>query len=357
MPTLTSNQYVMKKWYTLLTLMALLAHGITAQISGEKQRRFNLPNMQQDQGLRSYFYDFEVDTAPYTELTNAISLNAGQIWDDPEYYLSMPFPFNCMDVQITAIITEGLGGALVAFDGNPQSTILAYLAPFDVDLLDRGALAGNQSLSPISYKVSGAIGSRILVIEWKNAGFYNEYDELGTMNMFVHLQTWFHEGSNIIEYRFGPRDISNPNLIYDGSAGPVLGLYSFDVLEGVLPYIHMLEGPAANPMLTDWQHANLTGTPPNGIVYRFTPMSSSTHPVTGAAGLALWPNPTGEALNLRMEGMIEQATILSLSGQPLWTGSQLPGQTLIPVDHLPAGFYFLQVQSAQGSQTLKWVKK
>jgi hypothetical protein len=346
----------MKNRYTLLPLMILLALGLNAQTPGGKQRLFDISKMPHDQGQRSFFYDFEVETAPYIDLTDAISLNEGEIWDDPGYIVVPPFPFNCMGVGVASLITGGLGGALIALDEDPQSSLVAYISPFDVDLMDRGSLAGNQSLSPISYKVSGATGSRILVIEWKNAGFYNEYDELETMDMFVNMQAWFHEGSNIIEYRFGPSNISDPDLIYYGDPGPFVGMATVDIEAGGVSNLHLLEGPAANPTLTD-QEIYITGTPPNGIIYRFTPMSSSTDPVTGAAGLELWPNPTGDALNLRMEGMIDQATILSLRGQPVWTGSQLNGQTAIPVDHLPAGFYFLQVQSAQGSQTLKWVKK
>jgi hypothetical protein len=106
----------------------------------------------------------------------------------------------------------GLGG-LVSSVIDPNFEADYAILPFEADLIDRGELTGI-SQSPISYKMEGNAGSRILKIEWKNAGFVGEIGELGTLNDYVNFQVWLFEGSNDVEMHYGPNMVLNPAISY-----------------------------------------------------------------------------------------------------------------------------------------------
>lgn len=345
----------MTKWYVIFSLLCFLAaDALQAQSLKSRQNPFGTPALLQ--GQRSFSYDLETLNAGYQELQAPfVSLNEGEIWDDPNYVIDIPFDFEFSGKKLVRLVTAGLGGALVGYYEDPLDPEVVYLSPFDVDLMDRGNL-GTVSLSPIRMKQDVIGGNQVLIVEWQNAGFYNEWDELGTMDMFVNFQARFFEGTNVIEFHFGTSDITNPALIYEGESGAYIGFANFNLESGDVSDFHLLEGPAANPTLTS-EDATITGTPPSGTIYRFTPTDPSSIQENNALGLTLWPNPATDLLLLHTEGrMVEQATIFSVAGQPLWTAQHLAGDPLIPVAHLAPGTYFLQVRTERGSETFQWVK-
>ncbi len=77
-----------------------------------------------------------------------------------------------------------------------------FLAPFwdDLDFLSGG----------VFYQTTGTTGSRVLVIEWNNAGNYN-----ATSDTFS-FQLRIYEGTNVIEFDYGPRSVVGA---WDGTIG------------------------------------------------------------------------------------------------------------------------------------------
>ncbi|MEZ4800124.1 MAG: hypothetical protein R2809_10190 [Flavobacteriales bacterium] len=57
-------------------------------------------------------------------------------------------------------------------------------------------------VSEINYQVDGEEGSRIVKVEWKNVGFYDEFAANGTFNNITNFQLWIYETDNSFDFRF-----------------------------------------------------------------------------------------------------------------------------------------------------------
>jgi hypothetical protein len=171
---------------------------------------------------------------------------------------------------------------------------MSYFYLSACDLIDRGYDSGT-SLSPLSYKVEGNTGSRILKIEWKNVG---SYDEGAPYNMFMNFQMWLYEGTNIIEYHYGPSMINNPFVFYYEETGAYIGFLTIDDVNYDFLNIHLLNGPAATPVLSV-NEAAINGTPANGTIYRFSPVTLDISAISAvSSSVSLYPNPAGDIVEI-----------------------------------------------------------
>jgi hypothetical protein len=276
-----------------------------------------------------FIYTFSTDNGTYTDLTGATSINNGEVWDDPEYVVDLPFEFSVNGHAISTLTFIGLGSELGFEIGDDE---FATISPFGADIIDRGS-DGVVSLSPISYVVEGNAPARVLKIEWKNAGSYDEFDALGTTEMFVNLQVWLFEGSNKIEYHYGPSSITDADLFYTGETGPIVGVVDIDFNAGY-SNAHFLTGLASNPSLTE-EESFLDGTPDNGMIYRFAidqPLDVTVIGVNGNCGLA--------------EG---SATAIPSGGVEPYTYLWSNGATTDFVEGLEEGNYTVTVTDANSS--------
>ncbi|MBP6185772.1 MAG: T9SS type A sorting domain-containing protein [Saprospiraceae bacterium] len=301
----------------------------------------------------AFLYSFTKETADYADLTDSISLNNGEIWDDPEYTIPVNFPFFYMGVEIDFLVLADIGGILYGYS-DTNIDFAAVISPFYADLVDRGSL-GATSLSPISYKVIGEPGNQILIIEWKNAGSYEELNNMGTVDMNTSFQTWLYESNNVIAFHYGPHLITNPNLFYYNDPGAIIGLAAIELTTFETTDVHLLEGQAANPMLVDLE-VPITGTPAANTRYVFTPIMSSTNDPGAGVALSVSPNPTSDILRIAVDESILESTILNLAGTPIWSSTAMSSGQDISVAGLPMGMYLLKVRTARGTQIVKWAK-
>jgi hypothetical protein len=255
------------------TFLVICALALVASAQQPKKERQLLPKHRLEQrSAGSFTYMYETLSQPYNDLTNGISVNNGEIWDDPDYVIGMPFPFYVNGAEVTALLFTGLGAGLFGITAEPG--VFEALNPFEVDLIDRGAVGG-VSQSPISYEIEGEPGNQIFKLEWKNAGSYDEMDALGTTEMFVNLQLWLYENTDAIEVHYGSSSITDPDLFYFGETGAFVGFAGFDANKELIWGDHFLTGPADAPTLVELDPdfpPYLDGTPSDGIVYRFYQM-------------------------------------------------------------------------------------
>lgn len=239
-------------------------------------------------------YSLYSTTGTYTDLTNAISINNWQLWDDPVYSVPIGFTFKLYDLMLdTVYFGIGLGGLVSsAIDANFEADYA--IIPFEADLIDRGELSGI-SQSPISYKLEGNAGSRVLKIEWKNAGFLCEIGELGTLNDYVNFQVWLFEGSNDIEMHYGLNMVTNPLINYDGETGAYVGVSDKYLLNS-----YLLSGSPANPVISDTLVC-LEGTPANGTIYRFSNLTTGNdNDQPEKVQFKIFPNPVHQLATVRI---------------------------------------------------------
>lgn len=295
--------------------------------------------------VKAQNYTFSQITATYVDLTGTTSLNNGEIWDDPEYILVLPFPFFINGASMNSInVSDGY------ITQNATTPIIQTLAPFAMDLLDRGD-NGTTSLSPISYKTEGTVGNRILKIEYKNCGSF--YD--ANLAMFINFQVWLYETTNVIEYHYGQSSISNLTVFYDGDTGAYIGFGGSDENENI-SNAHFLTGSATNPTLsTSLNLLPITGTPPANTVYRFTPTTLSNASIQKSI-VSIYPNPFNNLLNI--EGLETGYTysIYDLQGKIIQKNDELSSSQTIDTSSINNGVYFIKIISENETITKKLVK-
>jgi hypothetical protein len=206
---------------------------------------------------QTFPYTFNSFSDTYTDLGSAaISINEGMTWDDPAYVVPLGFEFSLFGQSITELHFLGLGGVLAGAD---YYTISPVIIVYNSDLVDRGYFTGDPSQSPISYVLEGTAPNRIFKLEWKNAGFYDDFMD---GDSYVNFQLWLYETTNTIEIRFGPREILTS--VHYGLEGPIIGLH-----DTALDDIYTLEGPPEDPEIVTLVDFALEGDPANGQVYQF----------------------------------------------------------------------------------------
>ncbi len=282
-------------------------------------------------------YTFTYLTSVYADLVNPISINNGEIWDDPEYTISVPFEFEMNGTLVTILTFTSAGGMLMA--PTESADVSEIIAPFDTDLVDRGE-GSAESISPISYLVEGNTGSRILKIEWKNAGAYNED---APFSMFVNFQVWIYEGSKIIEFHYGPSSITDASLFYAEASGAIIALATYDPVNDILSNANFVTGDAASPVIFE-DYLEITGTPANGMVYRFVPAGTTESVQENNAEIAVYPNPAQNILNIEIANTgTASVSIKNIVGQSVKEISLNQLKNTINISDLSSGMYLLKV--------------
>lgn len=293
--------------------------------------------------LSAQGYNFTQLTGNYSNLTASLSINNGEIWDDPEYSLTLPFAPN---------INGNVNANFKVYDSylvqQTTGTIFQVVASMNNDLIDLGD-GGSTSLSPISYKIDGAIGSRIAKIEYQNCGGWGDTSQ----SMFVNFQIWLYEGSNIIEYRYGPSSVTDTSIFYGGETGPVVGVSGVDVNDN-LSDTYLLTDDATSPTLTGTL-SYLTGAPAPNTIYRFTPTALSNLE-TNTTSVTLYPNPFNDFINVSGLKSEFNYAIYDLNGKLIKNGESNTESTQIETKSIASGIYFLKIISENESIVKKLVK-
>jgi len=304
-------------------------------------------------------YNFSFDNQPYQHLTDPVSLNNGQIWDDPEFAIPLGFDFHIGEhtFDTVYIVEWGLGGIL---SNTPNDTgIGVELAPMWQDLIDLGYESGS-SLSEIAYQTEGSPGNRITKIEWKNAGFWEDT----TTSDFLNFQVWFHESTNILEYRYGPSQINNPADSFEGFSGPFVYFVTsidFDLFDAVDMGYVLSENPASPTLivLEPGETVNIDdvafqGMIPNGMVYRFIPGELATENFEKNA-FVFYPNPTKDYFTIYSSDDVKQVTIYNHLGQGV--GILEKTNNVFDISHLSKGVYWVEIETPLGKSVKKIIKK
>lgn len=299
-------------------------------------------------------YNFSLDTMNYQSLIGANSLNSTTNWTrDSSYVLNFGFNFTWDNHTDTALTVIAGGG--ISFPGNGNKKLRVFSHTDSGYLLeDRN---NTNSISTISYKIEGNSGNKILKIEWKNAGF-RDFCATSNTNDFVNFQLWMYEMGSLLEIHFGPfvadsASYGNPSC-NTGSYGPQI-LLQHNSCSSVLG----LTGPSSYPQATYRNHCfwqpsvSLNGTPPNGAIYRFSPIATSIEKAKRNGSFKIYPNPVEK--NFSIQGLppdfnIEQVEILSLSGKRLFfstNNSKITGRLSLSVNDLKEGTYFLKITSEE----------
>jgi hypothetical protein len=291
---------------------------------------------------------FTQTTGTYVNLTSPTVLSVTG-WDEDDYALTLPFPFHYGNNTYTDVTINDNG----YLDFDAGTTAGAWIDVHYADLAER-ATGG---ASEIGYTVSGTTGSRILKIEWKNAGFYE-----GTAAEFVNVQLWLYEGSNKVEIHNGPNNIVSFSDIYSTAGGPDVGLTIYATpasFDGIY-----LQGSGATPtalvVTGGTSTISLSSPPTAGSVFNFLPSTATgVAKALNNAAVTVYPNPVADVVTISglPAGKNTAVWVYDALGKVVLNQEIAAGNAVkVNVSNLPKGTYFMEAtagESRVGKQLIK----
>lgn len=313
--------------------------------------------------LFSQYYSFSVSNGTYTELEDPVSLNNGQVWNVLELGFPIGFNFPYFNSVVDSLFFFQDGSSSTLSSSNEDGGIHQLFIPFGAALVDRG-YGTSVSQSPVSYKLFGLPGNRVLKIEWKNAGFYGELQFNGTTSDFINFQMWLYEISGNIEVHYGPSLFNYPQFDFTFESGPAVSLiplYNWDQ-DIFSPNSLWLIGNPTNPeMIASEDIYFLGGIIEPNTIYEFhnllvEAVNNLVHvPV-------VYPNPVFDRLNLRLNSIYTSPVtiiICDISGRNVYNATTNPNQEdeiQIPVSDLNTGIFQLIIIQELKTYTSRFVK-
>ncbi len=298
------------------------------------------------------YYNFTKSTATYADLTGATSLTNNAVWDF-DFFGPITSPFN-IDVFGQTYNTLNFEDDYFYLESSTNANFYSEIFPVYAYIMDRNVSGTGNGVSPISYKVEGASGNRILKLEVKNAGLEMEFDSSGTTNLFLNYQIWFYEADKSIEYRYGSNNVTSVASLNDEGVSYILLSHedSNNIKGGFVngtitsPTYTEVTNPTSNP-------TNLNALPAANTVYRFAlnPLAVKDQE---KIEFSMFPNPTNDVLNLTFpEAVNKPYSVCDLMGREVLKGSlNNTTQAQINVGTLQKGSYILRIAGS----TQKFIK-
>lgn len=303
------------------------------------------------------YYTISTFQQNYTDLENSISLNNNQVWIYDTYGpVAIPFNFSIGGKAVNKFLFEDDYFAFITPNGNyEQGTGVYYFYPSAAIIMDRTYSTGTSS-SPISYKIEGATGSRILKLEIKNATLENAEDSgFGEDHFYINTQIWLYESDNAIEIRYGDHNITDFSYLLGEDGGNVLaGIEENDAK------VYLIYGQSSNPTYAEYtqqtipQTLNSDSFPANGTVYRLAHSQTARLENFSTSAFSLYPNPATTVLHLKSNNItISEYAIYNVVGKLVTTKKIAESNEVeINIDNLEEGIYFINVNN----QHLKFIK-
>jgi len=318
-------------------------------------------------------YDLTSSTATYTVLTSATqALENDSDWADLEtgFGAEAGFTFDVLGTSSKGLLNFISANLLISdgFDYYNYESPIPFVFPSNLQFENRAQVAGNQP-SVIQYKTEGDAGERIFKLEYSNVGFFVEQSALGTMDMFTNVQIWIYEGSNCIDYRYGPSNITDEELLYDGEPGFSAGLVAATTEQlgkNEYTYSIIVQGDPANPTAFEVENGDedtpavsLDGFPAEGMVYTFCPESIdvSTKHLIRAAEWNIFPNPVKDNLVIDFRKETNgQYEIFTIDGILMQQGYVNATQIKLDANSLAEGHYIAKVTTQDGFSVKRFFK-
>ena len=272
------------------------------------------------------------DWANGIEYTNAM---AGTVYS----FLGKTFHFDDKNVRLSYTSD----GNLIVQDDSSQFVFSVLETVYD----------SIDAQTAISFRQTSGTDGDVLTLQWSNVKLKN-----GPAGNFVNFQLFFNLTTGVAEFHYGPSSANNASG-YTMTFGPRAGLAYFNKATAMSYERIVLSGqPSAIPMDTTKTTVlvdsainatafSLTGVPPAGTVYRFTPRQNPTGVASLSSKASTWivPNPFQQTFTVE-SGRPQDFMVTDVCGRPLCAGTRRAKQT-IDGSGWPVGLYL--VRFADGS--------
>jgi hypothetical protein len=224
-----------------------------------------------------------------------------------------------------------------------QSFFIPQLPPGFI-FMDKGTI---NSLSPISYEISGSQGSQILKIEWGNLGFNPVLTT--DSSAYFNYQMWLFEFDNHIELHSGPID----SIGVDPNLKPYIRFLCTPDQMVMWAFGDPLSPVALWSLNTSPVFDNLDKFPDEGTVIIFNPNPLYIGIQTDAENLhaKLFPNPLSTMSTLQVSTPLSNATfvIYNSIGTKVKEMTNCNGfKIIIHRNQLSPGLYYYNLTTKNG---------
>ena len=305
---------------------------------------------------QSFPYEFSVFNDPYFDLTAPNSISNTDVWDDPFYITSTGFEVTLFDIVTNTVGIIQPGAQVINLnEANPDTVQL--LAPYMSDIMNA---SDTIAVSPIAYQLEGPPGNAVFKLEWKNVGFYGEWNASNSYFNTTNFQMWLYQNSGVIEFRYGPNTIKSGSLLHFFGTGPLVLLGQDVALDGgAWQGLWAVGGDPQNPTITaipsgqqPLAEQSLTGEPESGTVYRFAPVIIGTQEEQQVQQCRVWPSPASRELNIStLRGA--NYSVYNMQGQIMWSHTASDSMTQLDISAWPAGSYCVKSDNGQSTRFVK----
>lgn len=265
-------------------------------------------------------YNFSKSTGTYTGITGSTEIMPGNKFYDT---LALGFDVELNGVKNDTLYINTYGTVSL---GTPGSAADAFYA----EMID-----GKQH-----YTITGTPGDRLVIIEFKDTKFGHDFSS----SDFTNFQLWIYEKDGVVEMHYGNIVVNNPDFsYYYQNGGPAVGFKG-----------QQLKGAPASPVADTGYHY-LSGTPANGLVYRFAPKGLDVEENVDKRNVVnIYPNPGNGIISLSLKDNSRESytvNIFDVSGRHIAHHIMNGSQTQIDISDKQPGLYFIQL--AHDGQTIK----
>ncbi len=316
-------------------------------------------------------YQFSVQTKPYMALEGGTNITADfteEDWEEnsmtfsPSEFIYFQFDQNVfcpgLEISFNGIVNiycfEESFSEFYEVLFASQSTIMDYRYSGGTDSFD----------TEIWYKFEDGVS----YLEFRNLTFYfSDLSEISPNALFNFTYVFDHETGSF-QYHYGPSTY-NPaahDLLQDSEY--VIGAVYFKEIDDLNSEtaVILLTGNPENPDVIIFENGDeptgdyfTDAIPAEGTLYQFTLNPNNTSNLnTILTEYSVVPNPgNNEAfLNNHVQSISADLSIWNINGQ-LMHQSIVNDKANIDTSAFPSGIYFFQVTTAEGTQTIKWMKR
>lgn len=257
-------------------------------------------------------YNFSMSSGTYTGITGSTEIMPGN-----KFYDTLALGF---DVELNGFKNDTLYI-------NTYGTISLGAPGSGADAFNAEMIDGKQH-----YTITGTPGDRLVIIEFKDTKFGHDFGSTD----FTNFQLWIYEKDAVVEMHYGNSVVNNPDFsYYYQNGGPAVGFKG-----------QQLKGPPASPV-TDTGYVYLSGTPANGLIYRFAPKSLDVeHTFSKGNPVDIYPNPGNGIINIASHDTNSgnyTVSVFDASGRHIVHRVISGHQNQVDISNEPPGMYFIYV--------------
>jgi hypothetical protein len=308
---------------------------------------------------------FTITNQTYANLPNPTVITT-QGWDDFSAKVPLGFNFSLMGRTTDTMYFDDQ--VSLGADMQMSATAPTHLLVFLTDFKDRSDMPG-KPVSTVSYQNFITGSPSITKIQWKDAGFFGEENNNGTLNDSVNFQVWLREFTNDVEVHFGPSKITSSYTDIFDFALPFFGFAkNADLNNFTLDYLYYVSATSPAPKVDSIDMVGLASAtalgypawPANGTVFKFSKPGSS-----GVNGLQL--NQYAQVaptlvtndcvVTLNKPGFEGTISLIDMNGRLVRSQKAADGKNVLDMGSLVPGNYMLHIRSKEESVFYKITKQ